>query len=98
MDFRKTFDKIPEEFDRYRPRYCFGLFEKLLSVCSLNEEKEVLEIGPGTGQATEPILATGCKYTAIELGENFTSFMKEKFSRYKIRCGKKYGRTNSRHH
>lgn len=27
MDFRKTFDKIPEEFEVYRPRYCEELFE-----------------------------------------------------------------------
>lgn len=82
MDFRKTFDKIPEEFDLYRPRYCTELFEKLSSVCALSPDKKVLEIGPGTGQATEPILETGCEYTAIELGENFTAFMKDKFSTY----------------
>lgn len=82
MDFRKTFDKIPKNFDKYRPRYCKELFEELETVCGLNPEKKVLEIGPGTGQATEPVLKTGCDYTAIELGENFTSFMQNKFGRY----------------
>ena len=79
MDFRKTFDKIPEDFDKYRPRYCDELFEELAKRCELGPNKKVLEIGPGTGQATEPILKTGCDYTAIEIGENFTAFMKEKF-------------------
>ena len=51
MDFRKTFDQIPEEFDKYRPRYCDELFQKISSVCDLNSDKSVLEIGPGTGQA-----------------------------------------------
>lgn len=83
MDFRKTFDKIPERFDKYRPRYCNELFQELEMVCELNSEKTVLEIGPGTGQATEPILKTGCNYTAIELGENFTFFMKDKYGHYK---------------
>ena len=82
MDFRKTFDKIPEEFDRFRPRYCKELFQELTKVCGLDETKRVLEIGPGTGQATEPVLKTGCDYTAIELGENFTAMMKEKFGGY----------------
>lgn len=82
MDFRKTFDKIPENFDKYRPRYCKELFSELETICGLNPKKKVLEIGPGTGQATEPILKTGCAYTAIELGENFTAFMKDKFGSY----------------
>lgn len=82
MDFRKTFDKIPEDFDKYRPRYCDELFEELAKRCELGPNKKVLEIGPGTGQATEPILKTGCDYTAIEIGENFTAFMKEKFANY----------------
>lgn len=55
MDFRKTFDKIPESFDKYRPRYCNELFQELETVCD---------------------------YTAIELGENFTSLMKDKFGCY----------------
>ena len=82
MDFRKTFDRIPESFDKYRPRYCDELFNELTAVCGLGPDKSVLEIGPGTGQATEPVLKTGCDYTAIELGENFTAFMKEKFGAY----------------
>ena len=44
MDFRKTFDKIPERFDKYRPRYCKELFQELEMVCRLNPEKKVLEI------------------------------------------------------
>lgn len=59
MDFRKTFDRIPERFDKYRPRYCKELFQELEMVCGLNSDKKVLEIGPGTGQATEPILKQG---------------------------------------
>ncbi len=82
MDFRKTFDRIPEQFDQYRPRYCPELFAELAKVCGLGAGKTVLEIGPGTGQATEPVLKTGCDYTAIELGEHFTAFMREKFSAY----------------
>lgn len=82
MDFRKTFDKIPEEFDKFRPRYCEELFQELARVCGLDETKRVLEIGPGTGQATEPILKKDCDYTAIELGENFTAMMKEKYGNY----------------
>lgn len=83
MDFRKVFDTIPGEFDRWRPRYCDALFDDVIAYANLTPEKSVLEIGPGTGQAAEPILKTGCDYTAIELGEHLTAFMQEKFDRYK---------------
>jgi len=82
MDFRKIFDTIPEEFDKWRPRYCDELFIDLIEHSKLSPNKTALEIGPGTGQATEPILKTGCSYLAIELGENLAAFMKNKFNSY----------------
>jgi SAM-dependent methyltransferase len=82
MDFRKVFDTIPEEFDKWRPRYCDELFIDLIEHSSLTPNKATLEIGPGTGQATEPILKTGSAYLAIELGENLAEFMKNRFQLY----------------
>ena len=79
MDYRKIFDSIPEEFDRWRPRYCDELFIDIIEFSQLDPSKTALEIGPGTGQATEQILKTGCAYLAIELGENFAEFMNNKY-------------------
>ena len=79
MEFRKIFDTIPEQFDKNRPRYCQALFDDLIAYAKINSEKSVLEIGPGTGQATEPILNTGCRYKAIELGENLYDMMLRKY-------------------
>ncbi len=81
-DFRKVFDTIPEQFDQFRPRYCAELFADLIEYATLGPDKAALEIGPGTGQATEPILKTGCDYLAIELGENFAAYMNKKFGSY----------------
>jgi ubiquinone/menaquinone biosynthesis C-methylase UbiE len=82
MDFRKIFDSIPEEFDKWRTRYCEELFTDVIEYSKLDSDKTALEIGPGTGQATEPILKTGCSYWAIELGENLAEYIKNKFSSY----------------
>jgi len=81
-EFRRVFDTIPEKFDRFRPRYSAELFEHLIHATALGPGKRVLEIGPGTGQATEPILRTGCEYHAIELGEHLCRKMKEKFGSF----------------
>jgi SAM-dependent methyltransferase len=84
MDFRKIFDRSvsPEEFDKWRTRYCNECFADVVEHAKLGIGKTALEIGPGTGQATEPILKTGCSYLAIELGENFTEAMKNRFGSY----------------
>ena len=82
MEFRRIFDTIPEQFDRYRPRYSPALFSDLIEYAGIGPGKAVLELGPGTGQATEPILKTGCDYHGIELGEHLYAFMKNKFASY----------------
>ena len=82
MEFRRVFDTIPEQFDKFRPRYSAELFDHLIGFAKLGPDKTVLEIGPGTGQATDPILATGCDYHAIELGANLCAKMREKYDKF----------------
>ena len=82
MEFRKIFDTIPEQFDKYRPRYSPELFEYLIDYAKIGPGKRVLEIGPGTGQATDPILQTKCDYHAIELGEHLYVKMREKYDQF----------------
>ena len=82
MEFRKVFDTIPEQFDKYRPRYSPELFKDLIASAGIGPDRRVLEIGPGTGQATDPILRTGCDYLAIELGEHLYEKMRSKYGGY----------------
>ena len=49
MDFRKTFDRIPDQFDKWRPRYCDELFRDIIEYANIGPGKSVIEIGPGTG-------------------------------------------------
>ena len=87
MDMRKVFDSYvtPGDFDMWRTRYCDECFADMIEHSKLSANKTALEIGPGTGQATEPVLKTGCSYLAIELGENFAIAMKDRFEIYWIR-------------
>ncbi|MCR5311591.1 MAG: methyltransferase domain-containing protein [Lachnospiraceae bacterium] len=80
-EFRRVFDTIPDRFDKFRPRYSDELFTFLNDKAGIGPNKRVLEIGPGTGQATEPVLRTGCEYHAIELGEHLYRKMKEKYGK-----------------
>ncbi len=42
MEFRKVFDTIPDQFDKYRPRYCTELFASLIEYADIGPEKTVI--------------------------------------------------------
>lgn len=82
MDLRLMFNEDEINYDRFRPTYPDELFTDIIRYASLDKSSHALEIGIGTGQATEPILQTGCNVTAVELGDRLCSFVKEKFRKY----------------
>lgn len=77
---RTAFDSDAANYDAIRPRYCAELFQKIIDAAELQPGKTCLEIGPGTGQATEPILATGCCVTAVELGKHLADYLADKYA------------------
>ncbi|NGM83789.1 methyltransferase domain-containing protein [Paenibacillus sp. 7124] len=82
MDLRLKFNEDVVNYDKWRPTYVAELFNDIIHYSGLNSTKNALEIGIGTGQATLPILKTGCKVTAVELGEKLAEFTKQKFSQF----------------
>jgi trans-aconitate methyltransferase len=54
------------DYDRYRPRYPEGVFDDLVESVGLEPGNKVVEIGAGTGIATEPLVERGLDVTAIE--------------------------------
>jgi cyclopropane fatty-acyl-phospholipid synthase-like methyltransferase len=65
---RATFDEDAERYDRARPGYPAELFDDLAAFAALRPGDRVLEIGPGTGQATVPLAERGYRIVAVELG------------------------------
>lgn len=69
-ELKTTFNESAERYHKYRPHYPQALFDKLIRDTKLTPMSHLLEIGPGTGQATVPLAKYGCDITAIELGED----------------------------
>ncbi|ADK16281.1 MULTISPECIES: class I SAM-dependent methyltransferase [Clostridium] len=82
MDLRLKFNEDEYNYDKYRPTYPEELFSDIINYSRISSGYEALEIGIGTGQATLPILQSGCRVTAIELGNNLTRYVKNKFKNY----------------
>lgn len=82
MDEKYLFDKAVLNYEKRRPNYGTDLFKDVIKYSEISMDKSLLEVGCGTGQATEPLLKTNCKVTAVELGENLTLYTREKFKSY----------------
>ncbi|WP_028569500.1 class I SAM-dependent methyltransferase [Salinispora tropica] len=67
MRRRGSFDEDPDIYQMARPDYPRRVYE-VLSGMGLGPGARVLEIGPGTGQATRPLVAAGASVLAVELG------------------------------
>lgn len=62
-----------------RPGYPERVYELLRDVCGLGPGTRVLEIGPGTGQATVRLLEHGAAVTAVELGADLADRVAAKY-------------------
>jgi SAM-dependent methyltransferase len=62
---RAEFDSDAVAYDAYRPRYPEGLFDAIVDAVGA-AQSSVVEIGSGTGIATEAMARRGMKVTAVE--------------------------------
>jgi SAM-dependent methyltransferase len=65
-DIRFSFNEAAEIYDGVRPSYPADMFAALFQM--LPSQPEIVEVGPGTGQATRDLLARGASVLAIEIG------------------------------
>ena len=80
---RTHFDEIVVNYDRVRWDYPHQMYEDIFEYSGQSNSKVAIEIGPGTGKATTPVLDAGYDITAVELGANMADFLLEKYKGYK---------------
>ena len=61
-------------YDRYRPRYPEGLFDDILELGAIQPGATAIEIGAGTGIATDRLADKGLQVTAIEPASAMAAF------------------------
>ena len=77
-----TFDTVAATYEKLRPGYVEALYQDIFAYRPLDAASHAVEVGIDGGQATGPILATGCAVTAVEPGANFCALCREKFAAY----------------
>ena len=81
-ELRTTFNREAELYHAIRPRYPDVLIDSLVRNAHLRDGAQLLEIGPGTGQATEAVAKRGYDIVAVELGADIARVAREALGKY----------------
>lgn len=72
-----AFDRAASGYDA-RPGYPDNVYELLAEHCGLRPGVRVLEIGPGAGQATVPLVERGASVVAVEHGQALARLLRDR--------------------
>lgn len=84
MDMRKEsemFDRTADYYDKFRPSYPVEIVDKIINTAKLDNNSRLLEIGSGSGKATELFAAENLNIFCIDPGENLVKNGRKKFSK-----------------
>jgi SAM-dependent methyltransferase len=70
---KATFDAAAELYDQARPSYPEALADAVVNLAELQPDSHLLEIGCGTGQATQLFARRGYTLLCLEPGENLAA-------------------------
>lgn len=80
--FEKTFDTAATDYEQSRPAYVREIYEDIFRYKPINADSHVLEIGLGTGKASQPVLDTQCYFIGIEPGEHLADLARKRYQTY----------------
>jgi 16S rRNA A1518/A1519 N6-dimethyltransferase RsmA/KsgA/DIM1 with predicted DNA glycosylase/AP lyase activity len=73
-----AFGAVAERYERARPGYPSGAIDEIVARGGLAAGDRVLEVGAGTGKATEPLAARGLAVTALEPSPPMAALLRTK--------------------
>lgn len=76
----EQFDKSADYYDKYRPSYPEELINCIIRDTGITSSSKILEIGAGSGKATELFVNKGFDMYCIEPGANLVAAGQNKFS------------------
>ena len=81
-DFEALFDDNYKIYDKVRPEYPQRLFKDILEYKPLLKSSRIMEIGIGTGKATQFFIDFGCQIASVEPGPKMAKFVRNKYKDY----------------
>lgn len=87
----EMFDKVAEYYDKFRPGYPKEIIATMVAKTKLSNNSQALEIGAGSGKATDYFKDYGFLIRCIEPGENLVKNGQIKYKEYsniEFQCGR----------
>jgi len=81
-DLGRVFDEVPDLYDRVRPGYPPELIADLVAITGLSRDGRILEVGCGTGKATQLLAELGYAITAVEPGAGLARVARERLAAF----------------
>lgn len=81
-DLRGFFEEAADLYDRARPTYPSEVFNDLEILAGLSPGSRVLEIGCGTGQATQHLAKRGYEVVALDLGPHLAAMARRNLASF----------------
>jgi len=77
---RQTFNLVPDLYDQIRPDYPLPVLQQIEEYAHLNPAARIVEVGPGTGQASEYFVNRGYCFLGVELGADLAAYAQRKYA------------------
>ena len=84
MERKASFNTAAQLYDEARPSYPDVAIDWILDRTNIESDDTLLEIGPGTGQATLKFAERGYRIRGVELGQNMADMLMQKVGNYKV--------------
>jgi ubiquinone/menaquinone biosynthesis C-methylase UbiE len=80
---KTSFGAISNNYDKYRPDYSQKLINDVILYSKIKKSANILEIGSGSGLASQYFLKKGFNLTMLDVSKELTKIAKKKFKNYK---------------
>lgn len=84
VELRESFDRAPQVYDDGRPPYPDEAVDWIIRKTGITVEETLLEIGPGTGQATLKFAQRGYRIHGVERGSNLARLLMQKCEPFNV--------------
>lgn len=84
MNKRESFNTAAELYDQVRPSYPKQSIDWIIKETNIKKDSNILEIAPGTGQATLRFAERGYQIHAVELGDKLAEILRENTRQFNV--------------